>query len=418
MQIFNVRIVGGMVLTFTLGFLVSYFIVSAQEEGPAPEMQRTPSAKELKDFRKELQDIQRETKNIQKQLKSGGTEEWQKSLSEVHLQVSECAKKIGVAPSDEQRDLIDECRSLGLWNTINEIRDEFVPPQEVKNATNDIKRQLNELRKFKKDFEKLTFADEVNKVDALIQQLTKYKADIEAAKGRDQRDALQDYWNAQLWDEINGFRAKIEAPRELKNVRKEFTGLMKDVARSQTKKAFSFFTVDTAKLNEALKTKLSSLDTMEQNMKEKKFDEAWELLQSEIHEEWHPGDVRHFVNMLTEAHRRLKVLRDKDLQGKFLDVLNPIVETFNNGEYRDARDALVQFSEQMQKYEALFNRYFSRKNVTFDKKLSDAMQRLEDAIGSKLEKGDREDDGRGKDNRPPKPDEGPPEFPGLEDIGL
>ncbi len=369
---------GVLVLTLMFGF--SVFMVSAQEDNPT-------SKQEISDFQREMKDLMNQAKTLLKDLKkTKGTEEWQQTIQEVVTSASSCASKILTLPSDEKRSYIDDCRGQGLWDSLNEIREEFVPPQDIKNALNDMKRQTKDLERFKKLLTKV--GADVKTADDLIAKIGVHKAAVGNLKGKDLRDELQEFWSNNYWDEINKIRVRTELPKELKDISKELKFLEKDLSSSQLKKAFPFFGLDSEQAKKLLEAKKASITQIQSFLDAGDYDAAGGLLQEDVHDGWHPGDLRHFVGMVREAYERMKNVKDDQILDQILTILDPIAESFASGDVRDAKEAMIQFTDQMRKYENLFQPYYRGGVHKATKKTQDALGKLEDLISEKLKKGE------------------------------
>ncbi|MEK9183217.1 MAG: hypothetical protein AAB849_01800 [Patescibacteria group bacterium] len=347
----------------------------------------TISNQEIKDFQREFRDLQKQVKELLGQLaKVKGAEEWKNTVSEINKSAADCLARFAQAGIDEKRDIMDECRSAGLWENMNEIRDEFVPPQELKRVLQDIKNQTRDLLRYKKQLSKISAdADAGQLIATLLAQLETFKNNITNNVGRDQRDAMQDYWDAQIWEELNKVRAFVELPREMKNVQRDLKIVQKSVQNKSYKTAFAFFGVDEDKLFAALVAKQGVVEQILSLMNQGDAAEAFALVEEDIHQGWHPGDLRHLTDMLRETHQRLKTMKDADILEQVKEVLSPIIDTLNDGDIREARDAMVQFTDQMQKYERVFQRYYGGERE-IDAKTSQALEKLEGLIQQKLNK--------------------------------
>lgn len=323
-----------------------------------------------------------------KQLaKVKGAEEWQATLNETVSSATDCLNRLSQAGDEGKREVMDDCWGLRLWDNLNEIREQFVPPQDIQNALREIKNQTRDLNRFKKQLAKTAGAGEaVQLADNLLAQLEVYKNNINNSAGRDQREALEDYWQANVWEEVNKVRARVELPRELKNISRELNGLKKDAKVKSLQKALQFFGVDAGKLQSGIDAKQATIEQINNLVNQGNFEEAFMLLQEDVHEGWHPGDARHFLGLLREAYERLKGVRDADLKAQVMAIIAPIADSFNAGDYREARDALVQFVEQMQKYERVFRPYYRGGKREIDEKTAEALERLEALIQEKLQK--------------------------------
>lgn len=375
-------------------FLALPLVVAAQEQ----EMKKPDDggdgsqpirAEEKRDFLNEFRNLQKETNQILKQLaKVKGAEVWQVTLAEISRAANDCVANFNQAPADAQREIMDDCREQRLWDSMNEIKEEFVPPQELNNIFRDIKKQQQELVRYKKQMNKLVGGTGgLEMIEKLLTQLDAHKNSITQAVGRDQRDAMQDYWDAQFWDEINKVRAVVELPKEMKNIVRDLKIVQKNVQAKAYQQAFKYFGVNVEQLQQALVNKQATIDQINNFVAVGNGEDAFLLLEEDIHQGWHPGDIRHFSDMMRETYQRMKGLDDTEIKDQITSILSSIVDTFNQGDYREAKEAFVQFGDQMQKYERLFQRYY-KGNAEFDQKTTSALEKLESLIQEKLQNGE------------------------------
>ncbi|GEM_PF-5110762 len=348
---------------------------------------------ELSNFKREMNDASKQVKDLQKQLKGlKGTEEWVATLKELLPKIENCSTKVTAAPTDDQRDFIDDCRSNNFFDTLNEIRDEFVPPQEIKNVMRDIDRQLKDLAGFKRTLGKSSSSDSLQTIENITTQITTHKNTISNSKGRDQRDAMQDFWNANFNDELNKIRAMVELPKEMKNISSDMNAVLKDASAKSMEKVYAFFGVEKTSVLEVLNTKKSTVDKINTLMAEGKYDEAMDIVQEDIHQGWHPGDARHLLGMTRETYDRLKGIKDKELKETVLGVVGPIMDGFIAGDVRDAKETMIQFTDQMRKYEKFFRPSYNRGSKGLDKNMMNAIDKVELLIQQKIEKGALKED--------------------------
>lgn len=363
------------------------------EEMPSPSPSPELSKQEMNDFKREMKDLGTQASQLLKDLKkTKGTEEWQKSIQEVITGAKDCSTKLASIPADDRRSHIDDCRGQGFWDTLNEIREEFVPPQDIKNAFNDIKRQTKELEKFKKQLLKAASGSDTKTIDDLLTQIAGHKTSIETSKGRDQRDALNEFWGSNYWEEVNKVRFRVELPKQLKDLAKELKFLDKDLGSRSVTKAFEFFGIGMDTVKKLLESKKSTMTQMQTLVDQGNYDQAGEILEEDVHQGWHPGDLRHFVGMMRETSDRMKSVKDEAIKDQILTIIDPIVASLNEGDVRGAKEAMIEFTEQMRKYESLFRPYYQGGTRRADKKTQGALDKLEQLINEKIKKGELKDE--------------------------
>ena len=118
---------------------------------------------------------------------------------------------------------------------------DFVDPREIKDALRQLKDVKKEIQRTLKKAQKTNnFTNEVTELNSLLSEVAQFSESIGGADGSDQREALQEFYDAQLWDRFNDIRVKIEFPQEIKNIEKE----LKRVEKLLASKKFSIENVD------------------------------------------------------------------------------------------------------------------------------------------------------------------------------
>ncbi|MDP2637288.1 MAG: hypothetical protein Q8P03_01605, partial [bacterium] len=93
--------------------------------------------------------------------------------------------------------------------------------QQVQRQISDLKKQAQRLlTKAKKS---TALANEAGEVQSFLNQLASYAESVQAGS----RDALQEFYDAELWETMNGFQARIEMPAEISKMEKDLTRLEK-----------------------------------------------------------------------------------------------------------------------------------------------------------------------------------------------
>ena len=101
-----------------------------------------------------------------------------------------------------------------------EFDEDFVDPREVQQVLREIKDIRRELNRFAKQLVKMANSgDDVNQVNSLLEQIKDFESKI--LNEESMRDTIQEFRDAQIWQEIQRIRAKIEIPKEMKQWGKE-----------------------------------------------------------------------------------------------------------------------------------------------------------------------------------------------------
>lgn len=380
-----------------------------KEEMPAPEQPRMGS-QELRDFLNQFKDVQRDAKKVASDLKGmtgADADSWRQRLQTVQKQAADCVKRMNNANEETKIEVRDECHSLGLWDEVNEIREQFVPPQEIKNATNDIKRQMNELRRMEKKLKKLNLEKMQSAVAELLSKLETHRANI-TKTGSEQREALQNYWDAQLWEEINALNARVNIPDELSRAKKDLERVEKKLTQNAYKKALEYFEIDVADIKELVTAKKNVMAEIESLLANNDAEGAQTLMQDHFFDYggWHPGDLQGLLDMFRDMQQRVKRVPDNQVNAAIRELLQPIIEATLEGDVRGARETMESLARELQKYEDYF---FKSHPSGIGKKTQSSLDKLESLIEKKFaqlkEQGEKKPEGETMKTPEPKQEE-------------
>lgn len=273
---------------------------------------------------------------------------------------------------------------FGVENKVNEhevgveeesVREEFVDPQEIK----DTLRQLNEIKRdvqrTLKKAQKLTnFTNEINELNTLLIDISNfYNAINNASGGSAKREALQEFYDAQLWEIVNAIRIKIEFPSELKMIERD----LKKLEKLLSSKGFSLEKIDPNIISSKVQEIKSTIAEARNFFNQGDFEEARESL-SVIHEGAHPGEILGITHQLREINRRLKSMK-QNVRDEFHEALSPVYEAVNNGDFREANMMLSDVSNELWK---LFDKVKSKRS-DMSGELQNKLRGLEEKLQNK-----------------------------------
>lgn len=354
-----------------------------KEEGPV-------DPHEIKNALQQIRDIQVEIKRFQKALKGlKGGEEILATVNELMTQATDYANGIKNASGENQREALQDFYDARLWDSVNEIRNQFVDPKEIKDVLRQLKQIQTELKRFQKQVAKISGSDNIQQlISELSAKAVAFVESITKAPLEEQRDALQEFYDAQIWDSINQIRARVELPKELKNIARD----LKIIQKMPKQKTYQKTGVDLEKLQANIDKIAGIYDQIKSAMDEGDWDGAWEIIEEEMHRGGlHPGEVRHTMDRLREVRDRLRFIKDSDIKAQVEQILESIIETFNDGDFREAREAVDQFLDQAQLMEKYFQRYIYGQKEGEDEKMMEMMDKLEGLVKERLEKGGMEE---------------------------
>ena len=198
-------------------------------------------------------------------------------------------------------------------------------------------------------------------------------------------------------------------------LQKELDSLKKFLAGTSMKKPFEFFKIDAATVQKYVNEKQAAINEINKSLAGDAEDvEA--LFQEHVYNGWNVGDFRHLLDMIRETHQMFKMIKDQAVRDQMLEVISPVIDLLHDGDIREARDTMVPFTEQMRRYQNLFQQGPQRGGPS--KNMLNALDKLEQLINSKMPKDDYSGD-TGGDNfnggtLPPKPSSMPFPMPSTD----
>jgi len=267
---------------------------------------------------------------------------------------------------------------------------EFIDPREVKNALKEIARMTTELNRFAKRAKQLP--EVLTQIQSLKSKLQEFKNSISQTEKQNDagelRSAMQEFWDAQPWEEVNKIRVIVELPRELKLIDRE----LKKLEKLAASKTFPKVGLDVEILKENLRQLREAYNAALAAQKGGDSEEVMEVMEV-FHEGGHPGEISSVIYRLRDIRRFTKTIKDKEVQEQINEILQPIIDSFNKGEFRDARELMDDTFDEMTKLANLALR-IQRRRVGNRDDMVDKFQALEEKIMAKLEKFEADDEKR------------------------
>lgn len=281
---------------------------------------------------------------------------------------SETATPVPTTPDQEKFAPIEEKEEI-----------EFIDPREVQNALQDIKRMQGDLKRFTKQLKKVkNSADDIAAINELLKQLAEHQKLIKNPPAdMSLREALQDFWNERLWEEVDQFRAKAEIPNELKNITKDLKRLKQLIKQ----KPFKNLGFDMALISSAIAEMEAAYNETKTAYDAGNMEDALMALDT-IRQGMHPGEITGIFYQTREIKDKIGFVKNKEVKAIINELLAPIIESVNEGDYRQANQGLNEIRQELIK---IMNK-FMKKTTALDEKTRQKLDSLEEMIGNKLNK--------------------------------
>lgn len=262
----------------------------------------------------------------------------------------------------------------------NEGKEDFVDPREIQNVLRQIRDMKREGKQLLKRAAKLKNAGEaVVKINEVLSQAGSFESSIQnPPAGTSQREAIQDFYEARLWETLNEARDMIEIPNEIKMIEKDLARLEKMIA----KKTFTVERVDMNVLRSRIGEIKAALDETRNYLAQGNYEDARESL-SIIREGLHPGEIMNVLNQLYNLGHQLKGVK-QDVKNEIHGVLEEVYVAIADGEFREANMMLNEVMQELWrliprlKKKPVMNNEWRAKFDQLEKRVQQKSQEIED----------------------------------------
>ncbi len=212
--------------------------------------------------------------------------------------------------------------------------EEWVDPREVQQVLREMKDIRRELNRMIKQAKKLSNgATMVSDMNTLLGQVANFESKIN--EGIDLRDNIQEFRDAQIWEEVNKFRAQIEIPKEITQWNKEIKKLEKMLGQKK---------YQNLGLNlDGAKTKVAEVKDVLAKVQEfynsGDYESAMEEF-NDLRQDLYIGEISNIIRRTQELAQRLKAVKNAEIKTQIQEVFSEVIDNFNEGEYRVARELM------------------------------------------------------------------------------
>lgn len=222
-----------------------------------------------------------------------------------------------------------------------EVSDQPPNPQECRDVRRQIRDQFRELNRFEKMLRKLGLGQELEKLIAVRAKLKQHDSGIASGCTRDR---LQEFWDEQVWEEINAFRCKAELPQQFVQMERDF----KRLDRQAAPKRLAVTGLNAEQFAAHVGQAKQALGEAKTAVANGSCEDANEAMQTFWEEGLNPGEMMGVVNRLYDLRNQLKRVKDANVRAEFQEVLQPIIDAANEGDFRDANQAMNDIYNELQ----------------------------------------------------------------------
>lgn len=276
------------------------------------------------------------------------------------------------APTESTAVIIDE----------GEPPQEFIDPRQIQDGLRNMNQFRNEIKRTLREIKRQasqTDLDELNNTLAEVNKLydAARSSDLSAAN-----EAVRDFYDNQYWEKVNSVRARLQIPKEIKQITQSIKRLEKII----TTKSVKNIGLDLDKVAATLAEMKQTADTVQSLYNAGNYQDAQEEMRS-FHEGGQPGEIEGVIFRIRDIKNMAKRVKDAAVKAEVDGVLQEVIDAFNAGEYRDARETMDEYADDLQRLinqlvQAQSRRGYNRRDS------STRVQSLGDLIAKKLQEVD------------------------------
>lgn len=258
---------------------------------------------------------------------------------------------------------------------------DFIDPHEIQQILREIKQLKSDIKRISNQLKKIAGTE------ADLAALTDIRAQLDKSQAvlsnsslpmSELREAAQDFRDNAFWDQINKYRAKAELPQQVKQIASQLKRLEKIIKT----KAVQNLGLNLGRVETSLAEIRQNLQAVQDNFNGGNYEEAMEAMQY-FHDGGSPGEIEGTIHRVREMKRMLNQVKDASIRAEVDKVLQEVINAFNEGNYRDARETMDEYADDMQRLISQFLRA-SRGRINRTESLS-KIKGLEDLVKSKLQ---------------------------------
>lgn len=256
---------------------------------------------------------------------------------------------------------------------------EIVDPREIQETLRQIKQLQFEVRNLTRQLVRVILAnkaevkskleDLTNKLGGFAQSIKNPPADL------GQRGALQEFYDARLWEEMEGLRTVIQLPKELKDISRTIA----KIERMLKMKTFQKLGLDMARINQLFETIKISYRAANDAFNAGDLEGAREAMQTFWEEGMHPGGLEGALHRIRGIKDMLRMVRDKQIIAAIEELLAPVYEALYEGDFQEFHAVMGEYEDDLRRLMNLI----VKKRLRYDKAESKLLE-LEDLISNKF----------------------------------
>lgn len=263
--------------------------------------------------------------------------------------------------------------------TEQEPPQEFIDPRQIQEGIRNINQFRNEIKRTIKEIKRQASASDLNELTQVQSEVDKLYAAARSSNLEEANDAVRDFYDNQYWEKINSVRARLQIPKEIKQINQSVKRLEKILKT----KAIQNIGLDIARAQQTMEEMKQAADKVQSLYNSGEYQEAQEEMQF-FHEGGHPGEIEGTIFRIRDIKNMAKRVKDATVKAEVDGVLQEVIDAFNAGEYRDARETMDEYADDLQRLISQLVQAQSRRGYN-RRDSSTKVQNLGDLIARKLQ---------------------------------
>ncbi|MFA5050576.1 MAG: hypothetical protein WC499_00455 [Patescibacteria group bacterium] len=262
-------------------------------------------------------------------------------------------------------------------NEEGQDQNDFVDPQEIKGVTKQIKDMKKQIKTLTTALKKLpNLSEEGAKLQEINSQLDIFAQNIKTPPtDMTQREAMQEFYDAQLWETLNEIRMKVEFPKETKQIETQ----LKKTEKLVVNKNYQKIGLDMEKIKADVVEVRTALTEANTKYQAGEIEDAMEAL-TPMREGMHPGDIYCVVTSFKDISKQLLRVKDPEIKQSIQEIIDPIIESVENQGYRDACQSINDVRNELNK---VMN-YATKNRTNIDPTIQSKIDKLNQLMDKKF----------------------------------
>lgn len=257
---------------------------------------------------------------------------------------------------------------------------EFIDPKQIQDGLRNMNQFRNELRRTIRDVRRQASETDMVELTSVLAEVDKlYATAANSSDLNDANDAVREFYDNQFWDKINSVRARLQIPKEIKQISQSIKRLDKILLT----KNIQNIGLDIAKAQGTLAEMKQAADKVQSLYNSGEYQDAQEEMRL-FHEGGHPGEIEGVIFRIRDIKNMAKRVKDATVRAEIDGVLQEVIDTFNAGEYRDARETLDEYADDLQRLISQLVQSQSRRGYSRTNSIS-RVKNLEELVVKKLQ---------------------------------